>query len=64
MDEASRICAGMLTVVAAINMGDYPLYVEKKTYLKDKIKANKSANATVLAGLALDTAYVEFTTNY
>ena len=57
-DDAARLRACLITVVAAISLGDYPAYTEIDIYLKQCIKIHKGSNAAAIAELALATAAV------
>ena len=57
-DDAARLRACPLTIAAAICTGNYALFTQIESYLKDMIKADLGAGVTGLAEYALNTAYV------
>ena len=57
-DDAARLRACPLAIAAAISMGKYDLYTQIEGYLRNMIQADICVEATMIAELALNTAYV------
>ncbi|MGE5613441.1 MAG: helix-turn-helix transcriptional regulator [Bacillota bacterium] len=57
-DDAARLRACPMAIVAAISLGDYQLYTEIETYLKKIAKTQSGSSAAAYAELALATAAV------
>ncbi len=57
-DGAAQLCAASLTIAAAISTGDYPLYVEIESFLKNIIQTNGNSDVSAFAELALAGAYL------
>jgi len=57
-DEASRFRACSIAIAAALSTGDYPLYLEIETFLKNIIEADINVYITTGAEFTLNTAYV------
>lgn len=57
-DDAARLRACLVTIAAAISLGDYRAYTEVETYCKEYIAANGGGSGVAVAQLALATAAV------
>ena len=57
-DDAVKLITCSLAIAAAISTGDYPLYLEIETWLKNIVKENVSADVTAVAKLQLASAYL------
>ncbi|MDD2509934.1 MAG: helix-turn-helix transcriptional regulator [Syntrophomonas sp.] len=52
-DEAARLRASLVAVVAAISLGDYPAYLKIEAYLKSFVGAGRGRDSCAIAELAL-----------
>lgn len=57
-DTAAQLCAAPLMIAAAISLGDYPLYAETETFLKDIVRTSGDAGVSAFAELALAGGYL------
>jgi len=57
-DSAIKLLTCSLAIAAAISTGDYPLYLEIETWLKNIVREDVSAEVTAVAKLALASAYL------
>lgn len=60
-DDAVRLRASLMGVVAAISLGNYQAYTAIEAYLKDCVKASKGGDISAVAELALASVAVSVT---